>query len=133
MAHPVVRRRREERSAQLARAEQWASALASRLSVHAVVVVGSYARGDFNKWSDVDVLVVADDLPADGRRRLELLHAGAPPGLQPVGWSPGEWGERLARGDPMAREAARDGVVVHGRLPQGPATALDPDGAGDLS
>lgn len=24
------------------------------------ILIGSYARGDFNKWSDVDVLLIAE-------------------------------------------------------------------------
>jgi predicted nucleotidyltransferase len=34
----------------------------SDLRLQAAVVFGSVARGDFNRWSDVDLLLVADSL-----------------------------------------------------------------------
>lgn len=98
---------------------EWAPILAGRLDgLVAVVVFGSVARGDFNKWSDIDVLVVADGLPASGRDRLELLMRDSPPRVQPVGWTPAELDTRRIRRDPIAREADTVGVVVHGRLPE---------------
>lgn len=117
MTHPVVQRRRRERAERIGVARRWARKLADQRAVHAVVVVGSVARGDFNKWSDLDVLVVAEDLPDSGRERLALLHDGAPPGLQPVGWTPAELAQRRRRRDPIAREADAVGVVVFGALP----------------
>lgn len=114
MTHPVLLRRRRERRAQIEVAARWAAGLAERLPVRAVVVVGSVARGDFNKWSDLDVLVIAEDLPGDARERLALLHQDAPPGLQAVGWTSAELRERQRVGDPIAEEAATVGVLVIG-------------------
>lgn len=116
MTHPVLLRRRRERAERITAAAGWATRLAERLPVTRVVVFGSVARGDFNKWSDVDVLVVAEDLPDDGRRRLALLQADAPPGLQVVGWTPDELLERRRHGDPIAVEVDAVGVQV---LPRG--------------
>lgn len=95
-------------------ARRWAEGLAARLPVTAVVVFGSVARGDFNKWSDIDVLVVAEGLPPDARDRLALLTADAPPGLQPLGWTGAEIAHHRRRGDPIAVECDTAGVVVHG-------------------
>ena len=81
------------------------------------VVFGSVARGDFNKWSDLDVLVVARGLPSDARARLEVLMQDAPPGLQAIGWTPAELVARRLRNDPIARECEAAGVVVFGQLP----------------
>lgn len=117
MTHPVVLRRQRQQAAQIERARRWAADLAERLPLVAAVVVGSVARGDFNKWSDLDVLLIVEDLPDDPGERLALLHQGAPPGLQPVGWTPAELAARRARRDPLAVEADRVGVLVHGTLP----------------
>lgn len=117
MTHPVVARRRAEQAAQFERARSWAAGLPDQLAVVAVVVFGSVARGDFNRWSDLDVLVIADVLPPTGRERLARLHHGAPPGLQPVGWTPADLADRRRRGDPIAVEATTVGVVVWGSLP----------------
>ena len=42
------------------------------LSKSTVILIGSYAHGDFNLWSDIDVLVVVDDSldPSEVRRSL---------------------------------------------------------------
>lgn len=98
-------------------ARQWAGHLAQRLELVAVVVFGSVVRGDFNKWSDIDVLVIAEGLPASARERLELLMLDSPVGVQPVGWTPGELTARRRRRDPIAVEADTVGVVVAGALP----------------
>lgn len=117
MSHPIVERRRREQSERIAQAAAWAKRLSARLEVEAVVVFGSVARGDFNKWSDVDVLVVARGLPENARDRLALLGIDTPLGVQPVGWTPEELAARSARRDPIARECETVGVVVYGSLP----------------
>lgn len=117
MTHPIVERREAEQAAQITRAAMWALAVAGRLDVVAVVVFGSVARGDFNKWSDLDVLVVARGLPETARERIEVLMVDAPPGLQPIGWTPEELAERRQRRDPIATECDALGVVVFGALP----------------
>lgn len=117
VTHPLIQERRAERAHRIDVARRWAGTLPGDLRVVAVVVIGSVARGDFNKWSDLDVLVVAEGLPADMRARLEMLHRGAPAGLQPIGWTPSDLVARHRRGDPIAREAATAGVTVRGTLP----------------
>lgn len=117
VSHPVVERRLAEQAALVQTARQWAERLAKRMDLLAAVVFGSVARGDFNKWSDLDVLVVARGLPSDARARLEVLMQDAPPGLQAIGWTPAELVARRLRNDPIARECEAAGVVVFGQLP----------------
>ncbi len=119
MIDGVIVRRRSERESRIATARQWAQRAAPMLHAKAFIVVGSVARGDFNKWSDIDVLVVADDLPANLHERLSLLApTGRPPGVEAIVWTRRELADRRARGtDPMAHEAYSIGVVVYGQLP----------------
>jgi predicted nucleotidyltransferase len=72
------------------------------------------ARGDFNVWSDVDVLVAAANLPSRAPERAGLLMAVAPSGVQVVGFEPSEFDEAFRRIDPMTREAVTVGVVLRG-------------------
>ncbi|MGH9062993.1 MAG: nucleotidyltransferase domain-containing protein [Acidimicrobiales bacterium] len=108
-------RRRAEREALLSLGRELGRRL-SLTGIQAVVVFGSVARGDFNLWSDVDVLVVADDLPDRLLERLSLVN-GLVPGTQALAWTPAELAAKLRRGDPIAVEAYRCGVVVRGALP----------------
>lgn len=111
--HPVIQRRQAERRALLDRAAAFVGSLPPALGLRAAVVVGSVARGDFNRWSDIDVVVVADHLPAGWLDRLDAL--GPRPGLvQPVAWTPSEWRRQLERGNPLAREGVRAGVWLAG-------------------
>ena len=110
----VLARRRTERRKLVSRAREFAASLPDQLAVRAVVVFGSVARGDFNLWSDVDVLVVADRLPETFLKRLDAL-APWPARVQPVAWTPSEWRHRLARRDPIALESVERGVWIVGR------------------
>jgi len=119
MTHPVITRRRREREAFVDMAREWAERTGPMLGAQAIVVVGSVARGDFNKWSDIDVLVVVDEVPDDLPGRLALLGpTGKPPGLEAVVWTATELADRRAlRTDPIVGDAYGVGVVVYGRLP----------------
>ena len=113
----AVARRRAERTRLIEVVAEWARALADRLpDFRAAVVIGSVARGDFNQWSDTDVLVVAEQLPGEWRERDAAI-GSTPPGVQVIAWTSAEFGKRLQRGDPIAVEAVGAGVVVWGALP----------------
>lgn len=117
MTHPVIERRRAEQRERIELAREWAQRLARRLEVGTAVVFGSTARGDFNKWSDIDVLILTPTLPAGGRDRPELLMEDAPPGIQPIGWTAEEYVRRRERGDPIVRECEKVAKVILGELP----------------
>jgi predicted nucleotidyltransferase len=79
----------------------------------AAAVIGSVARGDFNVWSDVDV-VVAEEVPERMPDRAALLTADAPGRVQPVGFRPDEFDAARRKGNRLAREASEAGVVMAG-------------------
>lgn len=108
-AEAVLERRRAEQERLLAKARSFVAAVADRLQVRAAVVFGSVARGDFNESSDVDVLVIAEGLARGYWERLEAM-GDPPPGVEPIVWTPEEWRHQGDRGNPIALEAARDGV-----------------------
>jgi predicted nucleotidyltransferase len=87
--------------------------------VRAAVVAGSVARGDFNLWSDIDLVVISDSLPASGPEREETLALDAAPGLELHGYTTAEYVRALERGDRLALEASERGVLLEGRLPTG--------------
>ena len=119
---PALARRRAERADLLERARRYGERLDPAFDVEAVVVFGSVARGDFNVWSDVDVLVVARQLPVDWRERQRLVETDRPPRVSPIAWTPRELRAELDRHNPIAVEAIADGVVVVGD--RGRLTAL---------
>lgn len=118
-ARTVIARRREERAELIEQARRFAGSLDRSLDLRAVVVFGSVARGDFNVWSDLDVLVVAGSLPERFLDRLDAL-GRPPPRVEAVVWTPAEWHEQVRRRNPIATEAQRHGVWLVGS-----ATDLD--------
>lgn len=57
-----------------------------RLGRITAILYGSYARGDFNEWSDIDVLIVAENLPRSPIERLDLVEdcVKSHPRVEPV-------------------------------------------------
>jgi uncharacterized protein len=94
---PVVRRRRGEQMALVDVAGTWVRHLGRRLPLERAVVFGSVARGDFNRWSDVDLLLVSPAFRGSPLRRLEQL-GDRPARVQPVCWTPAEWRAERDRG-----------------------------------
>ncbi len=116
MAGPaeVLARREREREQLIALARDYIERLSAQLPVLAAAIVGSVARGDFNVWSDVDVVVIAEDLPERTPDRASLLGADAPARLQPIGFRRNEFEAALKKGNRLAREAIEAGVVLVG-------------------
>jgi uncharacterized protein len=109
----VIRRRRAEREARLTSARDYLERLKATLDVEAAVVFGSVARGDFNLWSDVDLLIIAGELPEAWLARCEAL-GQRPPGIQPIAWTSEEWRQQRVRRNPIVVEASEAGVWLVG-------------------
>jgi hypothetical protein len=108
----VIQRRCRERLRVIEAARRWAQRLQEPVTA---VLVGSYARGDFNVWSDVDILVVTPRFR--GVRMVERLKAiDSPPGYEVVVWTPEEFEEMLSKRNPLAVEAVTYGVVLRDDL-----------------
>ncbi len=111
MTHPIIERRRAERREKIGLADDYIRAVTLRLGIHRAWVVGSVARGDFNVWSDIDVVVVADDLPPTPLQRADLF-LDKPPNVQIVAYTPEEFQEELRRENPLVVEATTLGVPI---------------------
>lgn len=112
----VLARRRGERARRIDTARRFASAIPASADVQAVVVFGSVARGDFNAWSDIDVLVLANAVPDTYLERVAAVGM-PPPGVQAVVWTTAEWHTARRKENRVAIEAASRGVILRGALP----------------
>jgi predicted nucleotidyltransferase len=111
MTHPIIRRRRAEQKKKISVADHYIRGVARRLDIERAWVVGSVARGDFNVWSDIDVVVVARVLPLESLRRADLFLDG-PPTVQVVAYTPQELEVELGRKNPLAVEASTIGIPI---------------------
>lgn len=108
----IVEVRAKEREKAIRIAQRYAGRLAKRLGPLTAYLVGSYARGDFNEGSDIDVLVVSDALPQNPLLRIEVLYSCVLPGIEPRGYTTAEFTRLLEKGDPAATEAVGLGIVA---------------------
>ena len=102
----IVRERREHRERVIGEAREWASSLKIRATV---ILAGSYARGDFNLWSDVDVILVSD---FKGNPLERLKTVSSPPGYEVIPLTPRELALQLEKGNPLIVEAVCRGIVL---------------------
>ncbi|PUA34020.1 MAG: hypothetical protein B7O98_01000 [Zestosphaera tikiterensis] len=108
-----VRRRLKEEA--IRRAKTFSECVKNKLGKVTTMVFGSYARGDFNVWSDIDVLVVVDSvLPKNPLRRLDiveecLLAVGV---VEPIILTINEFMEKLRKKDPAVVEAVDEGIAI---------------------
>jgi predicted nucleotidyltransferase len=115
----VIEERRRLREKAIKTAREFARCVSSKLGEVVVVVYGSYARGDFNEWSDIDVLVVAkSSLPVNPLKRLDLVAEclAETPGVECVLLTPLEFKILVRKRNPIALSALREGVLVTGDI-----------------
>lgn len=83
-----------------------------------VILFGSFAEGDFNEASDVDVVVVAD-FRESFHDRIKLLmrlnEFGIP--IEPVGYTGEEFEEMRNKGNPFILEVLEKGRTLYSKNP----------------
>ncbi len=97
-------------------AEQFAQRAHEALGKVTVWLYGSVARGDFNFWSDVDVLVVAENLPSHPLERLELLMSLAPVGVEPIGYTKEEFDALIKKHYPNLTALLHEAICLRDDL-----------------
>lgn len=94
--------------------------IVEKLNPQAVILFGSFARGDINEGSDVDILVVADfKEPFLDRVRILLdLNDGMGLPVEPIGYTPEEFQRMNMEGNCFIQEVLRTGKVLYGTVPK---------------
>lgn len=105
----------------LRRLDRYVGRLVEELEPQAVVLFGSFARGDVHEASDLDLLVVADFPEAFLERigRLLELASGLGLPLEPVGYTREEVLAMWQQGNRFLQEVVRTGRLVYGSWPAG--------------
>ncbi|MEM2042667.1 MAG: nucleotidyltransferase domain-containing protein [Nitrososphaerota archaeon] len=81
-------------------------------------VIGSYARGDFNEWSDVDLLVISPRFARNPLERFDQLIdvLREYPDLEIIPLTPQEFLRQKKLRTPMVIEAIRKGIIIKDQL-----------------
>lgn len=74
------------------------------------ILIGSYARGDFNLWSDVDLLIIGDFKAKNPIERLKYVDF--PPGYEVILLTTGEVKKMKERNNKFITDALKDGVFL---------------------
>jgi len=102
----ILKKRAKLREKVIEDARNWAKSLPFKASV---IMIGSYARGDFNLWSDVDIILISD-FKGSPLKRLEKIDY--PPGFEVIPLTVHELTALLKKGDPLAKEAMFRGIIL---------------------
>ena len=65
--------------------------------ITASAVIGSVARGDFNDASDIDVIIIAENLPGALLGRSDMLYENVPPLIEPKAYAKDEFKKLLSK------------------------------------
>lgn len=95
--------------------DEYVNAIVKKLKPKLVLLHGSLAKGTFGLGSDVDILIVAEELPKNPNARLELLYSldrtRAP--IDAKAYTPAEVRRMLSKGHPLIMDALEDGRVLY--------------------
>jgi len=89
--------------------------ISGQLKPELIILHGSTAKGLHGKWSDIDLVVIADfDKPFIDRirRLLEMNETRAP--IESLGYTPKEFDAMLLKLNPLALEAVKNGIPLIG-------------------
>ncbi len=102
----IIEKRRRIREEVIKEAKEWALKLKGKYSV---AMIGSYARGDFNRWSDVDLVVISDfkGNPLERLKNFDLL-----PGYEIIALNFEEFERLKKRKDPIIKEIMDYKVIL---------------------
>jgi Nucleotidyltransferase domain. len=86
-----------------------------RFSSRAIILIGSYARGDFYDDSDIDLIIISDELPEQIMDRIYILikmnDSSIP--IEPHGFKTDEFMGMIRELNIMALDTIYEGKVVY--------------------
>jgi predicted nucleotidyltransferase len=87
--------------------------ISAHIKVHQAILFGSYAQDNYSPGSDVDIAIIADDLPSDpGKRFAMLKDTVLGLDLQPFAYTTEEWDKMLKTQSSFASEIIKHGKVL---------------------
>lgn len=106
----VISKRERERRKVIEMVRTYANSLKGK---YTVFLIGSYARGDFNAWSDIDVLLIGD---FQGNPLERLLRLDFPPGFEVIPLTENEFDKAIKKNKPIIWDVKNKGIVLRDDL-----------------
>jgi predicted nucleotidyltransferase len=81
-----------------------------------IILFGSAARGEYDRVSDLDFLIIKEDVPVHGLARMRQLDDLIDRNIASdmLVYRPDEFEERIKLGDPFIKTILREGRVLYG-------------------
>ncbi|NPA23807.1 MAG: nucleotidyltransferase domain-containing protein [Crenarchaeota archaeon] len=107
----IIKERLEEQKKVIEEASRIVNELKKVLGKVTVVLYGSYVRGDFNLWSDIDIIIISERFNSiPPLERYDLVMRLLPARYEPKLWTVEEAKKQL--GKPWWREALKHSIVL---------------------
>jgi predicted nucleotidyltransferase len=93
--------------------QHYLNRISSQIKVHQAILFGSYAQDDYSPGSDIDIAIIAEDLPSDPGKRFAMLKdtiLGLD--LQPFAYTTEEWEKMVKTHSSFAREIVKKGKIL---------------------
>jgi len=94
----IVEKRKQTREKVIKEAKEWAEKLRGK---YTAILIGSYAKGDFNLWSDIDIVLISD---FKGNPLERLKNIDMPAGYEIIPLTIEEFIRLLKKKDPIAKD-----------------------------
>lgn len=115
----IIKERMRRRDLYVKNAHTFAECVIRKLANSTILIYGSISRGDFNEWSDIDILIITQEkIPQKPTERLEMIHECIKenPLIEPVIITLSELHKLLNKKNPLIIEALEKGIVLIDRL-----------------
>lgn len=96
--------------------EKYKEAVIREINPKKIILFGSFARGDVNEGSDVDLIVITDwkeSFLDRIKRLLELNKFGIP--VEPLGYTEKEFEEMVREGNTFIMQVLEEGRIIYQR------------------
>ncbi len=87
----IIKRRIKERERVIAEAKKWLNKIPYKKTA---ILIGSYVRGGFNQWSDIDLIIIAN-YKEKPLQRIKKLNP--PPAYQVIPLTPEEFQKQVEK------------------------------------
>lgn len=85
-----------------------------RYAPEKVILFGSFARGDYNAGSDLDLLIIKDTKQPFIERSADVWRVcHSTLSIEPLVYTPGELERMIRQGNPFILRALAEGVVIY--------------------
>lgn len=106
----IIEKRIDQRNTVIEKAKEFVNSLPISVSAF---LIGSYSRGDFNLWSDVDIVLISH---FEGNFLGRLKSINMPPGFEVIPLNPEELKKMLSKNNPITLEIRKNGVILRDDL-----------------